>query len=257
MPRIVPSEIVRIIDDYFDWAAKPTEPKVELNIGQMGRASAIIGLIDRLPDDLIELSPSDYADFLASVEMLRVKASIAIEKGSGYRFNGDAVWRLRHALAKCPDSSSRAAGHELKFIRPIGLREDLRRDLAEANHALREGRWKAATILSGSIIEALLVWKLLELTATARQAAISTAVWRRPKDKPNGPPEEWKLFQLIEVARAAGSITADTTTQITLARNYRNLIHPGRTLKTGERCGKDTALAALSGVERVLRDVGT
>jgi hypothetical protein len=60
---------------------------------------------------------------------------------------------------------------------------------------------------------------------------------------------------LIEVAAVAPVITKKTAEQIRLAKDFRNLIHPGVTSRTGERCGKDTALGALSGVERVIRDV--
>jgi hypothetical protein len=257
MPRVVPTEIVKIIDRWFPFAAKADEPgkgKAKLDIEHTGRVSAMIALIDRLPDELIVLPPAEYADFVASVARLRANASTAILKGKDYSFHGETVWRLRHTLSQCRDSSAAASGHGLTFITDATLRDDLRTDLAEANAALCEGRWKAATVLAGSIIEALLGSRLSELPQVTLQTAVSTIQWPS-KRKPSGnDPFEWTLFQMIEVAATTKSISTPTKQQIDLARGYRNLIHPGVTLRTGERCGKDTALGALAGVERLIRE---
>ena len=45
MPTVVPSEVVRIIDVNFDWAAG-TEPAPRLDINHIGRVSAVIALVD-------------------------------------------------------------------------------------------------------------------------------------------------------------------------------------------------------------------
>ena len=60
---------------------------------------------------------------------------------------------------------------------------------------------------------------------------------------------------VIEVAALAQLVKHKTAAQIRLAKEFRNLIPPGRTLRTGERCGKDTALGALAGVESVILDL--
>src|SRR5712691_11239088 len=66
---------------------------------------------------------------------------------------------------------------------------------------------------------------------------------------------DWKLFQLVSVARHAGLIEQDTRSQCDLSRDFRNLIHPGVTLRIGQRCDKGTALAAAAAVAFVTRDL--
>jgi hypothetical protein len=258
MPQMVPSEIVRIIDRFFPWAAKTQKPRTgeaKLGDNETGRVSAIIALIDRLPQEVLMLSPQAYAEFIADVEMLRSKARRAAERGSGHPYSGEPVWNLRNALRKCPDAAATAATHELKFLNPEDFREDVRRDLSEAYQALNEARWKAATVLAGAVIEALLVWRLSKVPTPARQTAVAAA-FPNPKKQPAAILEDWHLGQLIGVAAAVPMLLKPgTVTQIRLAQDYRNLIHPGAALRRKELCGKDTALGALSGVERVIQDV--
>jgi hypothetical protein len=44
-------------------------------------------------------------------------------------------------------------------------------------------------------------------------------------------------------------------TQADLARDFRNLIHPGRAQRTGADCDRGTALTALAAIELVVRDL--
>jgi hypothetical protein len=43
--------------------------------------------------------------------------------------------------------------------------------------------------------------------------------------------------------------------QASLARDARNLIHPGKALRSGEACNKTTALTALTAVYRVIDEL--
>lgn len=255
MPRVVPSEIVRIIDGYFPaWAPAAARPTVQLGIDQTGQTSAILALINKLPDELLPLSPQVYAEFIAAVEILRSKNELTSARFAGVTFSGEPIWRLRHILHDCPDYAATVHASDLTFIRDRSLRADLRRDITEAYQSLYEGRWKSSTVLAGSVIEALLVWKLSTATATRRQAAISLAI-PNPVNRPTGAPARWSFWQLITVAAQTGFITPETSTQLQLAKDYRNLIHPGRAQRKGQRCGKDTVLGSLSGVERTIQDL--
>jgi hypothetical protein len=69
---------------------------------------------------------------------------------------------IRRASAKCPDEYPPSATTELLFINDAALREHIRRDLEAANRALNNAEWKAATVLPGAAIEALLHWRLQE-----------------------------------------------------------------------------------------------
>jgi hypothetical protein len=56
------------------------------------------------------------------------------------------------------------------FLNDPDLAEALRADIATASSALRNGEWKAATVLSGSVIEALLLWALQKTHAPTIKA---------------------------------------------------------------------------------------
>jgi hypothetical protein len=255
MPRLVPSEIVKYIDDSFKFATDATQPKVDLGIDHIGRLSAIIAMVDHLPNELFVLPPGEYAELISQVEQIRGALRATVAHGSAYKFEGKHVWRIRRLLAKCPDSapSDKVAG-ELRFVKDKVLRNVLRTDITEAYHCLTEGRWKAATVLAGSVIEALLVWRLSRYTAAQLMSAATAVVWPPSQKAPKGPPDGWKFFQLIKVAAKIGAISSDAEKQADLARDYRNLIHSHKGVRAKEQCGKDTALGALSGVERVIRE---
>ena len=65
---------------------------------------------------------------------------------------------IRQALSKCPDENPPASTTELNFISDTDLRTSLRIDIGAVNKALSNCEWKAATVLAGSAIEALLLW---------------------------------------------------------------------------------------------------
>ena len=56
----------------------------------------------------------------------------------------------------------------------------------------------------------------------------------------------------ISLAFANGVIDAATEKQAGLAKDARNLVHPGKALRSGEACNKATALTALAAVYRVI-----
>src|SRR5947208_12675174 len=43
--------------------------------------------------------------------------------------------------------------------------------------------------------------------------------------------------------------------QADLTRDFRNLVHPGRAIRIGQKCNRATALSALAGIERVVNDL--
>jgi hypothetical protein len=50
-------------------------------------------------------------------------------------------------------------------------------------------------------------------------------------------------------------IKDETATEATLAKDFRNLIHPGRSVRLQQVCDRATALTALASVEHVIRDL--
>ena len=65
----------------------------------------------------------------------------------------------------------------------------------------------------------------------------------------------WHLHEYVEVAAHLGVIKPETATLVRLAKDFRNLIHPGRAVRLGQNCDRATALGALAAVEAVARDL--
>lgn len=57
---------------------------------------------------------------------------------------------------------------DLLFISDADLRANLRSDLVAMDRALSNGEWKAATVLAGSVLDALLLWALNQAAPPGR-----------------------------------------------------------------------------------------
>jgi hypothetical protein len=85
-----------------------------------------------------------------------------------------------------------------------------------------------------------------EVEAAARSAAILN---------PSADPDNWGLDAYIKVARVLTLIKENTAQHATLAKHFRNLIHPGRSARLQEVCDRGTAHSALAAVEFIVRDL--
>ena len=65
----------------------------------------------------------------------------------------------------------------------------------------------------------------------------------------------WHLHEYVEVAAHLKLIEGDTAKLVRLTKDFRNLIHPGRAARLGQKCDRSTALTALAAVEAVARDL--
>ena len=125
------------------------------------------------------------------------------------------------------------------------------------NRAVAHAEWKAATVLAGAAIEALLLWRLAAQPPTNAQinAAISSVVTNgNLRKQPDSDRERWSLSEFVEVARELKIIKDKTVSAARLCNSYRNLIHPGRALRLGEQCNRGTALLAVAALELVVSD---
>jgi len=100
-------------------------------------------------------------------------------------------------MAVCPDEAPTPDTQELSFITDVDLRQSIRLDMSAANKNLAHGEWKGATVLAGSAVEALLLWKIRNGEAEARRFGRHLAALPQ---KLSPDPEEWHLHQYIEVA---------------------------------------------------------
>lgn len=111
--------------------------------------------------------------------------------------------------------------------------------------------WKPATVIAGSVVEALLLWALQQRTATGIETSVkSLKLSRDPKDLLS-----WSLHPLIEVASDLKILGRATTDQCRIAKDFRNLIHPGRAERLKTRCTRGTALSAVAAMEHVIDDL--
>jgi hypothetical protein len=262
MPRVVPSQVVDLIDKLFPWAKdqKEGDAKHSLSAGNSCSIAAILELVQQLPSELITLGAEDFTEFVSGGATLRTllqqwqNADFSYHRIPGLKYLSP-VTLIRHALAKCPDEFPSASTSKLTFIADANLRDNLRLDISATNSALRNGEWKAATVLSGSVIEALLLWALEQRAPGDVQLATKKLVGGTFNRPPPASLDNWVLFQYIEVAVERRLITADTAVAARLAKDFRNLIHPGRAKRLGQECNRGTALSAVAALEHVVNDL--
>jgi hypothetical protein len=267
MARVLPSDVVRVIDNMFPWAPAPTPPGQSPTAlgaqGDVGGVAAIVALVDGIPVELIILPPPEYAAFLAGVAALRSAVQAWQSLGGKFLlaaipgFTDHPMHLVPRALATCPDEATAVGTTDLLFVTDTALRESIRRDISAATRDLGIDEWKGATVLAGAAVEALLLWAVKQQPSPSVLVAI--AALKAPTGplnrSPDSNPENWDLHEFTEVAAQLRVIEPETAVQVRQARNFRNLIHPGRAARLGQKCDRGTALAALAAVEFVVRDL--
>ena len=257
MSRVVPSQIVVLINRILSGmpASAPPHPP-NLSSSQAPEISAVIDLISELPDEFLVLSGDEYSHYRVDINTLRDLLSLWKSSQPVGIINRQAektiqsLNRLQRLLTKCPDETPSPSTAALAFIHDADLRDSIRNDISAANRALHDGLWKAATVLAGGATEALLLWAIAEKKSTSDIENARIAVAPLAKD-----PNSWGLDGYIKVARHLALIEDETVTQADLAREFRNLIHPGRAARLAKVCDRGTALSALAAVELVVRDL--
>jgi hypothetical protein len=243
MPRVVPSQVVTVIDSMFRWAATQVEgqgERIQLHRDNSSRLAAVLALVQQIPQELLVLDDTKYSELVASIAAIQdiipmwQFRDLPLEAVPGLS-KLNPVTLIRRALAECPDEFPSSETTDLKFIPDQALRENLGIDISTADRAFSNGEWKAATVLAGSILEAMLLWALQQQSKAAISTATSNLITaKRLKNNPGPILEEWALNPYIEVAAELGLISADTASQARLAKDFRNLIHPGRALRLGQ-----------------------
>src|SRR5205823_6245696 len=131
---------------------------------------------------------------------------------------------------------------------------DLRLDIGRVGDAFIRSDWKSATVLAGSVMEALLLWAILNRDdGDWQNAAVCAKISKWTKDRK--PPEHWLLEDYINVVSELDILQEDTITECRLAQGFRNLIHPGRQKRLEMKCDKGTALLTEAALEHVVRDL--
>jgi len=263
MPRVVPSQVVELIEHHFPQAR--SQPDFLIYSNSSSILKALVRLTEEIPTELLTLNSDQYSDLICALESLSTAVArwhmrVGEDPPSKVK-DKSPVAVIREALSKCSDESPAPGTVELTFIADAELRESIRLDISAAHRDASNGGWKGATVLAGSAAEALLLWAIKDaeqITPGSISSAIS-ALRSSGDFKPGQPkssaPKNWSFDELIEVAHKLKKISCRTKTQAELCKDFRNLIHPGRTVRLGQVCDRGTALSALAAVELIARDI--
>jgi len=263
MPRVLPSEVVKTIDLFYPSIASNPD-SFEIDISNSQQIGAILTLIDEIPPELINFEDEQYIFYLTSLGALRSTLNTLLSRGGSVRLyklkgfgNMNPLTSIRNLLRKLPDQFPSSSTSDLLFISDMDLRNDLRMDISITNQAFSNGEWKPATIIAGSAVEALLLWSLQQPNRKPHiQNAINTLIQKNVlKNDPGLDIEKLVLHCLIEVSGEMNTINGNTVEQCRLAKDFRNLIHPGKSMRLGQKCNKATALTAIAALEHVINDL--
>jgi hypothetical protein len=122
------------------------------------------------------------------------------------------------------------------------------------NQALANNEWKAATVLAGALVEALLYWAIAQKPPSDIASARDT-VGKKRKRNMAADPLDWYLPDFIEAALELKIIRDPAAQQARLSKDFRNLIHPGRAIKEQQDCTRATAFGSVAAVELVIEEL--
>jgi hypothetical protein len=126
-----------------------------------------------------------------------------------------AIARLQSAVESEDVSTAAVTETDFSFIADSILRQIVERDYAEIGRAMSAGCWKSTLVLSGAIIEAILVDRLL-------RSPMAHTVLSAPKEQN---PRKWRFVDLINVASELGLVSVALEKFSHSVRHYRNLVH--------------------------------
>ena len=276
MPHALPSDIVTFIDRAFPTSAAESEGASPHSTGDSNRGAiasfeVLLELTDQVPDRLLTLDSTSFVALVAARAAIRSAVTEYRNWPAQNRTSSafvppvpsfgrvPAVAIIRRELAKCPDQAPPPAESGLEFISDSSYKDALRLDISTVTSALAHDEWKAATVISGSVIEALLLWALEQRSgdlATAINALEEKGEYKPPRKKPDlRRLENWDLNEFIPVAQELKEIDECTATFADQVRGFRNLIHPGRSERLKQKCTRGTAQACHSTLLLVIEDL--
>ena len=125
------------------------------------------------------------------------------------------------------------------FMTTDEFRNVLEADRQEMQTCFTSKAWKAVHVLAGSIVEAILAdFVIAENYTTANRA------------------KKANLAEIINILRDHNAISQTVIDLCAVIKNYRNLVHPGRSIRTQDSVDEHSASVAVSLVEMILKEVG-
>lgn len=257
MARAVPSQIIAYLVQRF---TRPDDFDRSIIESHIGAVAGFLELFDQLPPELIRLSAADFAELVASIGTVRFGTD-QFRRGNSSDCLipvGRALSRAWKLIGKLQDEAP-SLSHDLSFSEDFVLRDMIGIDIAAITTGLQSGEWKGATIISGSCCEALLLYALQAYEAKSPGAvAAATNAINWPAKTPNTvdlTDRSWDLFSYAEVAHELRLVSDLTKCELRPARDYRNLIHPAKSVRERLRCDRGTAFVGAGALEHVLTDL--
>jgi hypothetical protein len=259
MRRILPKDVVRIIEGNFpwtrgDWRREVTNRENSRFIALV-TIPGILEMIDRVPEELLVFDAPTDGLFTMALTALRANVAEATSRGSAFQWpafpppgqtnHEDCLVIVKNILATCPEDVPSTATEGMTFISDEDLRKSLLVDLGSAERSLNAGEWKACTVLSGSIIEALLLWAL-QTHSVAEIAAAIAGVDASKNIRRNAPAGSltdgaWRFHDYVHVAAQLQEIQDPLYSRCVDAKDYRNLIHPAVAERRNAACDRGTS----------------
>ena len=127
------------------------------------------------------------------------------------------------------------------YITDDALRQSLQSDWQELQVVHAAKAWKAVHVLAGSVIEAAII-DYLEVA---------------PLPPPHPDLLKLNFGELVKLCKDNRIISARTADLSSVVRDYRNLIHPGKLVRTGEQATEDSASVARHLVQILVGELET
>ncbi len=258
MQPIYPSQVVTFVEGRF----RRLKREQELKIAYEGPLRALSAMMDAVPQHLLTFTGDAVVEsFLARAEIElalarwtrgETAARLGLVSIGPSHAKRNPVTIIRDLFETLADEAPTPTTSDLAFVEDDGLREALRLDLASVDASMGAGHWKAATVVAGSIAEALLLESLERRHDENKLKDVHGSVCPNARRRP---PDQWHFAEYAEVARGLQHIDEHTRVQCRQANEFRNLIHPGREQRLKVTCDRATALAALAAVYLVIRDL--
>lgn len=258
----MPSQVVIVIEKFFSHVTKNVPGDGLIYSGQLDILQGIVNLVRDIPSELVNVPADQYADLVLAMAIIEEQNKFRIGRGTSFPLPAinkiDVATVVHRVLLQCPDEFPPTTKKELLFVTDADLRQSICQDMGAINRAIANAEWKAATVLAGAAIEALLLWRLSLQPPTGPDvaAAIGNLVSKGTlTNKPPSDNEKWSLSQFVEVTGELNILRGKTVLAARLSNSYRNLIHPGRARRLGEKCNRGTALLAVAALEHVISDL--
>lgn len=247
MGKVFPSQVVEYIKNYRSELGATFQnhinnSKIEVTQRNVGYFSALLRLISEIPNELITIHGGDYTNFVLAIESIKIALdNFSLNKNS-YVFavnENNVISIIEDNLKKLSDTVIENVTNELSFIKDSLLRESIREDISNVENSIRNGNWKAATVMSVSACEALLLWVIEEefTDFNTNKKGFGSLIGKLEK-------EEKKI--ILE------RNTIDVAKQV---KDYRNLIHPEKAKRTNKKCDRAAALLSLSCILKIINDL--